>query len=460
MFITKVLRRMRKASTKQVIVASAFMVALAGAVGLGLATRQTIKAASFTRDCSHNAIDNQDLNGGCGFADASEFIADVRNNNPSDLQAIYASYGLNSTDYDRFVKEAVPGIAYKDGTIQVDGRVVATDAWSIGRDKKANSWNVDGYWADSAQNVFLGNEIPVMVLFDSKGVMQFAVMNPCGNATTGNKVVPTYACKSLTKSPVEGEKDTYMFTTDAPTSNGATVAKVVYDFGDGTTQTVNDLSPVKHHFAKPGNYDVKVSVTFSLPGNNTQTVEGLKCHTAVTVLAPYYACTQLIASSLNADNTQFRFTVMTKQGNGATLKDADFTLDGGNTTTGVTTKDKDGNIYKEYTFAADGSGHTVVAKVNFNVADGVQSVTCKASVTSTKAPTCTVPGKENLPPNSPQCVEECKPGIPVGDSRCATPVAAQLPNTGAGDVFGLFAGTSAFGAVAHRVFKSRRQRRS
>lgn len=464
MFINKVLRRIRKASTTQWVVAGVFAIAMTGAIGLGHATKQKIQAASYSPDCTANAILT------CGTHDQNDFINKVNSNNGGkngDLKAVYDRFGLQGADYERFKREARPGMAYKNGTIVVDGRVVATDAWSIGRSKKAHSWNANGYWADTAQNVFRNNEVPVMVLFDANGAMEFAVMHACGNPTTGKPVNPAFDCRSLTKSAVPNEKDTYMFNVDAPATNGATVARVVYNFGDGTTETRNDLGAVKHKFTKPGNYTVSVSVTFNLPGGKTRTVEGVKCKTQVTVVAPFYACVQLLPAALNDKKTQFRFTVRTSQGNGATLKDVDFTLDGSNTTTGVTTKDAQGNIYKDYTFAEDGKSHKVVAKVNFNVAEGVQSKTCEANVTSTKAPVCEVPGKEMFPPNAPECQEECKPNIPKGDARCeeqhvlaaSTTSVQSMPETGMGNILGLFAGVSAAGAAAHRVVTSRRHRR-
>jgi len=449
MHITNIFRRVRKISPKQLVIASAFVVALAGAVGLGHATKQT----SYAADCTPNAILH------CGTPNANNFIDRV-SRNEQNTQAAYNQFGLQLSEYQRFRSEAKQGVAYRDGTIKVNGVTVATNAWSIGRSKKAHSWNWNGYWADYATNVNR-SDIPVMVLFNDKGEMDFAVMYDCGNPTTGKIVRNNYDCKSLTKTPVQGEKDTYTFTVDAPHSGNVSIAKVVYNYGDGTTETRNNLTAVKHKFTKPGNFTVTVSVTFNLPGGKQQTVTS-HCKTQVTVVPPYFACLQLTPRALNDKKTQFRFTVKTSQGNGATLKDVDFTLDGANTTTGVTTKDEQGNIYKEYTFAEDGKSHKIVAKVNFNVAGGVQSKTCEATVTSTKAPEC--PGKPGVPPESEECnpPQECKPGVPLGSPECTPPqvltTSTELPNTGMGNILGIFAGTSVAGAAAHRVVTSRRRR--
>lgn len=448
----KAFARVRRMTAKQAVIAGVFALAVVGAAALG----NSIKQTSYAFDCSPNAIMH------CGAGDPNTFINKIPAQ--GDLSAIYNGFGLQSGDYARFRGEAKQGIAYRNGDIVVDGQVVATNSWSIGRSKKAHSWNWNGYWADYA-TVVNRSDIPVMVLFDENGDMEFAAMYDCGNPTTGNIQRNSAECHALTKSEVPGEKDTYLFTVNAPHSSRVSINKVEYNFGDGTTATANDLNPVKHKFTKPGNFTVTVKVTFNMPFGKVKTVEGVNCKTQVTVLAPYYACVSLMPRALNDKKTQFRFTVTTSQGNGATLKDVDFTLDGKTTTTGVTAKDTDGKIFKDYSFD-DSLTHTIVAKVNFNVADGVQSKTCQAQVTPEKAPECK-PGipvgdarcqdycKPGIPVGDSRCQDYCKPGIPVGDAQCTPP---ELPNTGMGNLLGLFAGTSAAGALAHRVVTTKRRR--
>ncbi|MEK7153164.1 MAG: hypothetical protein AAB834_04400 [Patescibacteria group bacterium] len=472
MSIIKISQHFRGNNAKQLVIASAFVVALAGAVGLGLLTKQKIQAATI-RDCSVNSIDFKDLNGGCGAASPGEFVADVNGNNPSDLKPIYDHFGLAPSEYTRFVQTARPGMALTNGQIVVDGAVVASNAWSIGRTPFSYSTPYKigaNTFHKSAHTQVLKQNLPVMVMFDANGKMEFAVLNACGNPLNGNPVTPTYSCDALRREPVTGKANTYRFNTSATAGNGAKIAKVVYDFGDGSAPVTqaNPLTAVTHTFTKTSN--VTVTVYVSLPGGGTKVIAPtVKCSNKVVVTpppAPFYACTVLTPAVLNDKKTQFRFTVKTSQGNGATLKDADFTLDGASTVTGVTTKDAQGNIYKEYTFAADGKDHTVVVKVNFNVANGVQSKTCQAKVTSGKQPMCTVPGKEHLPVDSPECVENCpiagKTHLPKNSPDCGEVLTAttELPKTGMGSMVGLFAGTSTLGAVAHRVFMSRRHRRS
>lgn len=454
--------RVRRAVTKKnLLVSGVFVLALAGAISLGHATKQNTSAAS-ARDCSVNSVDYKNLNGGCGALSPQELIADIRQNDPGDLQNTYAHFGLTSNKYDRFANEAVQGVAKADGTVWVNGHKVMENAWSIGRTKFGYSqdYPIGGtmFYKSFHKQVLQGKDHDVMVMFDENGTAEVAVLNACGNATDGDKIPTSAACKQLNMTAVQGKKNTYRFTTDVELVGNAQLAKVVYKFSDGTTvEKANGTEAVEHTFAKSGS--AKVEIHVKLPNGKIKVISGDNCVKQITVKIPVYLCEMLVATPLNDKKTQFRFTVKTRQVH-ATVKDVDFTLDGSATTRGVTTKDAQGNIYKDYTFAEDGKSHKVVAKVNFDLEGEVTSKTCEATVTSTKAPVCEVPGKEMFPPNAPECAWCPVPGkekLPKDSPECKeAPV--ELPKTGMGNVIGLFAGTTLAGAAAHRVVTSRRRR--
>lgn len=518
-----ILNHMKRASSQKMVVGSAFIVALVAAAGLGFATKQFTSAA-MARDCDNNAIMR------CGADDIKEFVADAKANNgrtqkvQSDIQTIYNHYGLSASEYTRFEQTAQQGTVYNDGRVVVGNQTVMTGASSLGRQsfgnpaRKATPINGKTYYSSTVKESFSKGvtSLPVMVMFDSKGQVEFIAMNACGNPVWGNKVTPEYSCKTLNQTAVAGKANTYRYTTTVGTMKNATINKIVYNFGDGSAP-VTKTSPtdaVEHTFTKSST--VSVTVYFNLPGKTVAAATVVaNCKKVVKVTpppAPYYACVALTAVAKNEEKTEFRVSVKTNQGNGATLKNVDFIVDNV-TTTGVTAKDADGNIYKDVTVAKDGKEHTVTAKVNFNVANAVQSKTCVVKIQAEKTPMCEVPGKEMYPPNAPECAycavpgyehlpkdsdkcfercevpghenlpkdspdcaycvvegkedlpkdspecvnppEGCKPGIPVGDSRCVeTPV--ELPHTGIGGAFGLFAGVSAAGAVAHRLVTRRK----
>lgn len=381
-------KRYERATPKQLLLTGVFALAFAAAIGGGLASKQMSSAAGI-RDCTVNSIDNKAINGGCGATSANELLLDIWAKQNPDLEEIYAHFGMVSTDYARFKDNARYGMAYTDGRIVVDGETVMTDAWSIGRTKfsYANNYWVNNklfYWSNHTK--VLKQDLPVMVLFDADGTVEFAVLEACGNPVGGAKVVSGAECKSLNMTPA-GEKNTYNFTTDATKFGLAKIVKYDYYYNDGNgdklfaTKT-NGSDVVTRTFEKSATVSVKV--TINLPGGNSKVITSTLCQKQVKVVKEefMYACDVLLATALDNTNRKFRFTVKTKQSNNVTVDSADFVLDANVKTSGVTAKDQSGNIFKDYTFA-DNNEHTVQATVFFNTPDGVKSDTgpeCKKTV--------------------------------------------------------------------------------
>ena len=463
-------------SKKHVLSAAVFSVALAASVGLGLVTRG-FSSAAVSRDCDTNSIDYRPNNGGCGAANPAELIADIRQNDPNDLQTFYSHFGLTAANYDQFAQTAQEGVVNRDGTVVVNGQTVMTGVDTYGRksfgnpNRKPITIGSTTYWHAAPSTSFASGvtSLPAMVFFDANGVAQIAVMNPCGNEITGTSVQNDVTCKALNKTQPDAthKPNTYDFTTTTAVAGNAVVSRVVYHFTDDNstvTKTGADAGnqAVEHTFTKDA--DVTVTVYASVPGNHEiQALQVADCQKHITFVPPFYVCTNLLATAIDDQKKAFRFTVITKTDTtGQTvLQSADFTLDGKDTTKTVTIKDSDGNIYKEYTFTDD-SQHTVKASVNFNTAQGVQSVSCQATVTPAKTPKCTVPGHETEAPNSPTC-GYCQPNIPIGDTRCNPPqvkaASTQLVNTGPGDVVAGFVGVAVAGFIAHNIFLRRRASR-
>ncbi len=387
---------------------TAFVAAAAVAV-IGLGTIGFNKVfAGPVRDCSANSIDLKQRNGGCGAANPTEFIKDVQDNKPNDLQAIYRNFGLVPSEYSKFVNTARMGMAYKsDGTIKVDGQTVATNAWSIGRtqykgvtDKNPYMINNKKYWK-AADTKIMNSDIPVMVMFDSKGVMQFAVMTACGNPVNGNKNTPHYSCDLLQKQHENG--NTYSFTTKASASQGAKVVKVEYDFGDGTTATETSLSKkVTHTYKTSGDFTARVKVTVSLPGKQTVTVTSANCQTKISITPPakpFEQCVNLTSNVTDEKKHTYKFVAHTKQGNGATLKNANFNFGDGTNANGVKPS-SDTSVTANHAYTKTGT-FNIKAVVNFNTNDGVKNDTCQTSVTIGQPP------KPPKPPKPPQHFQQC-----------------------------------------------------
>lgn len=268
-----------------VLTASALLLVVAGLHKSG---------ASFVQDCKSNSIIV------CGVPTSDAFISDVRGDSDGhgnhDLQGVYQDFGLVPSDYDQFVTSARPGMAFQNGTIVVDGQTVATDAWSIGRTRFSYTTPITigghTYYKAHDTQVLLQN-LPVMVMFNGKGQMQFAVMNACGNPVTGQKVTPKFSCDLLQATPVSGQNNTFDFTTKATATNNAKLVSVTYTFGDGTSTTETDLStPVRHTYEantcdNSGNTcTAMATVTVSLPGNQTVTTTSATCKKQIQLNVP------------------------------------------------------------------------------------------------------------------------------------------------------------------------------
>lgn len=287
MFKINAIRRIRSASAKQFVVAGVFALALTGAIGLGLATKQNAAAAT-ARDCSANSVNLKNLNGGCGAGSAAELVADMKQNDPGDLQTTYSQFGLTPAKYEKFASTAKQGIAYMNGDVVVDGQKVMTDAWSIGRTKFGYSSDMkigNTMFYKSMHTSVLNKNHDVMVMFDANGNVEAAVLNACGNPVDGKKVPSAGECKALNMTPVQGKENTYKFTTTTSVSGNASIAKVVYTFSDGTkVEKTNPAEAVEKTFTKSGT--AKVDVYVKLPGGQTKVVTAATCTKSVTVTPP------------------------------------------------------------------------------------------------------------------------------------------------------------------------------
>lgn len=431
-----------------------FLLGCALAIFAAVAFAAISTTGVYAADCSSNSIIR------CGVSDKGDFVNKANQNATGDVQNIYADYGLTPNEYGRFAAEARDGMSYRDGRIVVDGRTVATDTKSIGRTKfwYSQPKPIAGttYWESKTTQV-QKSDMPVLVLFNERGEFEFAVLKDCGNPINGNANNPQFGCNSLRT--LKHDRNTYSFSTDAGAGGGASIAKVVYDFGDGTTaERTNPNDIVTHAYSKPGSYRVTTTVYVNLPGGKTYTIAANgECARNITVEEPVvYACSVLQAKTLNETKTEFRFTPQ-YTAKGATLTSVTFTLDNGK---GEVVRPTNGEVYKDYSFS-DEQKHTVVATLAFNVGGAEKTVKCSASVTPTQPPKCPVPGKEQYSPEAPECFTPCpvNPALPISSINCVTPPpTTTLPSTGPGDIALMFAALVGFGGGAHYIMKRRSQR--
>jgi uncharacterized repeat protein (TIGR01451 family) len=205
-------------------------------------------------------------------------------------------------------------------------------------------------------------------------------------------------------------------------AQNTTITGYKIDFGDGTV--VNEQT-AKHTFADYGKYTVKAHVSGTVDGKPV-TVSSDGCVQMVEFKKPPEPTVQTIkcdALTLDLFNKDKKYVKVSVKATAVNTKIDKYSIDFGDGSTPASTQTA------EHTYSDYGT-YKIVAKVT-GMVDGKQ-------VTDSNV-------------NCEQTVEFKKPGVPP-----VTPPPAELPNTGAGALIGLFSGVSILGAVGHRMWTIKR----
>ncbi len=429
------------------IVAALCGVLTLGLLGFNLATA-TAAHAQLPQDCDTATFHNSIIS--CGFQNKNEFKAAYDANKQGDLHSLYAdgNFNFKASDMSRFMSSAVWATAYKDGRIVLDdGRVVATNAWSLGREKfndQRQAITLGGhvyYWSFTKYS-FASNSIRALVLMDTQNkYMQFAVLTSCGNPISGNK--PTFQCDMLQKS--KKSNTDYEFWTDATAKGGASIKNVHYDFGDNTNANSSSATAhVPHHYAKPGNYHVTVTVTYNVNGHDqTETVQ-THCQTDITVQEeqkPVFTCDSLTRVLINGTRNKYTFTLRGSS-NQAAVKTATFNF-GDNQTATVNAKSVNGKdeATADHEYAKDGT-YKITGTFTYDKGTTPVTLQCTVSITITPQTCADTPTKP-----------ECQPPCVVNPKA---PECNKIPDTGPAEIVGSTLGLSSVAGLGMYYRASRR----
>lgn len=415
--LRSVLNQFRYMKSNHLIVSGIFALGM-GIFGVLGILNQVEAQAAIVRDCDNNAIMY------CGAENAGEFKQKFEANAPGDLPAIYGHYWIPKD------LQVVQGQSFKDGTVRVNGKVVATNAKSIGRQPIPGSRPISiagkTYYETPNSAAFVTDGLPTMVALDAQGNFKYAVISGCGNpiyATptppTPPKPTPAYTCDLL--SAQQTGTFSRRFKIDARASGGAEIVGYRIDFGDGTAPKDSTSSTIDYTYAKAGNYTVKSIVKVKVDGKVVE-VPGDKCQAQVVIEQPAadYACTAL--DVVKRSGKTYDFTIRKTEKN-ATYKGA--TVDFGDGTSETITGTAVSHTYTEV------RDYTIVATLKFDVNGEVKDTKCQAKITATPCPT-----NPALPKDSPDCAEcPYDSSLPKNSPDCKAPVTpAALPQTGPGEL--------------------------
>jgi hypothetical protein len=269
-------------------------------------------------------------------------------------------------------------------------------------------------------------------------------MPACGNPEIPASVVQTnVSCHVLNEAPVDGQANAFAFTASADKTGDASIVKYIYNFGDGSpTVTESDGSAqVTHTYKTPGTFTASVTVIASVPGNpGWQLPLVSMCTKQVAVTpppapqgpqTPSASCQQLIRTPQDDNKMGYTFSATTEPtSNGATLVSADFSFGDDTNQPGIASNGATaGAVVTTHRYAAAGT-YTATAVLHYAGSDGWQgSSSCSAVVTAANPPVAAAP-------------------------------TMSLPNTGAGDVIGIFLGTFMVGTICYRLLQHRKLSRS
>jgi len=348
--------------------------------GIALFGFLTTNSEALPKDCDDNAITH------CGSMDYKDLAEDYKDNK-SELSKIYGHYGLSESDILNASSKAKMGRVYKDGRVTVDGKVVATNAYSIGRHNMSGSSKISiggkTYYERKTSVSFAADYIVAFVFLDANGDFRAAILTSCGNPVRATK--PVYSCDSLTKTAVAGYRNRYQLVAKATAKNGAKIVSYTFDMGDGTKKTAatsNTSANYTHQYTKPGTYTATVSVKVKINNSYEKTVTN-NCKVSVTVVEPSYACTGLTQEKIS--RTERKFTASATAANGAVV--TGYKFDFGDGTTETSTNKTINHTYAqagEYTAKV-----TAIVTIDGKETKEVADAKCQVKVTVEEEPVYT-----------------------------------------------------------------------
>lgn len=251
------------------------------------------------RDCDANSIIN------CGALTQAELLSKFDANTTGDLPAVFAHYGISRSDMTGATSEVKLGTVYRDGRVEVDGKIVANNARSVGRQSNGQSQAVtinNRTYYERATSTIFRSDIAAFVLMRN-GQFYAAVLTSCGNPVVATPVtpppvpkptpptkpeaVPVYKCNSLSAQVISMTDRTYEYRLSYTATGGATLTSVDYNFGDNQTKTVpgTEAQVLTHTYQTPGSYRTVATLNFSVAENGQTTTKNVACE-AVIATAP------------------------------------------------------------------------------------------------------------------------------------------------------------------------------
>lgn len=142
------------------------------------------QTVSSTRDNDANAV----IKGGClSVAECQQAF-----NNDASVRNIYSCFHINAADMNNMTGHAVVGQVTDKNTVIVNGKTVATNAMTAGRQNIAGSTRSScgnfPFFMRPPSVSFASSPLSAFVMMDSNNQFDFAILNSCGNPVMATPV--------------------------------------------------------------------------------------------------------------------------------------------------------------------------------------------------------------------------------------------------------------------------------
>jgi hypothetical protein len=437
------------------------LVAIFAVLSVGFIYQTTAQALDNSRDCDQYAVIK------CGTMNIQE-----ARDKYSEGSRIFQSFGINKADLNSGTFKE--GVVHRNGNVTVDGKIVATGAITAIRNMTGGT-PIQDTNAARYPTSRMGDDQTALVKLDQNGKFLFAIMKPCGNPVTATPTPPptpepSAICKILKAGSVNNSRSRFQLDARAVARDGAKIQGYTFKVKNASGALVDSKKVTSSQESASYTTDITTSGSYTASVTVDTSVgkkESDQCTAAFTVAPepsqPSYVCDQLHVTSLSP--TSFSFTT------NYTLKDASLQY--------ITYVIRDGNG-KEISRSRDTTytqsnpaTYSVEALVTVSVNGQDKTITapsCKQPFTvyPPNTPHCPVPGKEHLPPNSPECVYcpiSGKQHLPKDSTECIetppvtppqTPSTPELPKTGPLDSFASIVGLGSIIGTGSTYLISRR----
>ncbi|MES2876735.1 MAG: LPXTG cell wall anchor domain-containing protein [Patescibacteria group bacterium] len=268
----------------------AFGVSLLAMATIGVVQLQS-KAVDGNRDCDQFAVIR------CGTMNADELRAEYDSNNTAgtngytqaqgDIKKVFTAMGISKADLQGGFKQ---GVVYKNGNVEVDGKVVATNAQMAARG--LGGTQIAGTNAQKVSVSAMSDAQTAMVKLDQNGKFLYAVMKPCGNPVSATpkeepKPEPKPIAKCVGLTVTQQERTKFSVTTTASAKDGAKIKGYNIKLYRGSDAIIDKTYPsttesqtVVYVVETPGEYTVKAIVDTSEGPK-----QGKQCEATFTVTA-------------------------------------------------------------------------------------------------------------------------------------------------------------------------------